>query len=134
LLQINANPIVGNCLFPFDQQEIVIVQFQIALIVYIEIYFSGLCCIGRGKQREIKIVIVKRAANYLGLTRTIEVGEYPVILSQPVVRISDQVFTLLIDFIVVRITAVIAAKFLVASSVYSFSTLQTYFSFHKTVF
>jgi hypothetical protein len=68
---------------------------------------------------------------HLGFSGCIELGQYLVVLSQPVVDIPNQVFALAVDLVVIGVSTIVTAELLVASSFEGFSAFEAGSFFHR---
>ena len=106
-----------------DQQKKIILELQVALVVNIVIRAARACCVYGSEQIEIKIILDQSVLHNLCFPRGIEVCQNLVIFSQPVVDVADEIFAVAIDLVIIGVSAIIAAEFLVDSSFQGLSAL-----------
>jgi hypothetical protein len=97
----------------FDQEIIIILEFEIALVVNVMILASRSCDVDRGKQGEIEIVLDQPVLQDFCFSAWVQLAKDLVILSETVVRVPDEVLAVSIDLVVVGVPAIVTAEFLV---------------------
>ena len=113
--------------FPFYQCKIIIIQRQIALIINEIIDFTCLCGIDTGKIIKIKPAFNQFASCAFCFLVGIKCFQNPIVFSESIVGVSDEVFTVLIYGIIKRIAASIATELFICPTNYLLATFGTFF-------
>ena len=97
------------------------------------VHITGFCGIDRGKIIKIKVMIIESRTSNLCFAGGVQFSKYLVIFLKSVIRISNQVFTFCIYFIIIGISTIIATKFLVDPAYDDSITFQTLFLIHDLI-